>query len=59
MRILRIVALSLLSMLTIGLVIGIGSSETGPVEKVVLGMFVGALVFVASRVGRLGRHASL
>jgi hypothetical protein len=57
MRLLRIALMVVLVFLTLGVVIAIGSPETGPLEKIVLGGLIVALVLAAARVQRLGRNA--
>ena len=58
MRLLRIALLVVLCFLALGVVVGIGAPETGPIEKVVLGVGLVGLVVLAARVGRLGRAST-
>ena len=55
MRVLRIALLVVLCFLALGVVLGMGAPETGPVEKVVLGAGLLGLVALATLVGRIGR----
>jgi hypothetical protein len=59
-RLLRIALQVVLFFLLLSLVVAIGSAETGIVEKIGLGAAVAVLVWLASRVRRIGapmRHA--
>jgi hypothetical protein len=57
MRLIRFVLLSLIALLMIGtVVIGLGSENTGVVEKVVLVAFGGLLILAAVKVHHLGTH---
>jgi len=54
-RVLRLALLSLIALLMVSTVmIGLGSANTGPVEKVVLVAFGGALIMAAVKVHHLG-----
>jgi hypothetical protein len=63
-RLARVLALLFLAFLAVTLVIGIGTSETGVIEKAVLLVLVAGCVFLAAKVskfatrteGRLHRH---
>ncbi len=54
MRLLRIAIQCLLVLLLVGIAVGIGASETGTAEKIVLGAIAGLLVCTAFWVRRLG-----
>ena len=43
--------------LLLGLVVGLGSAETGVVEKGVLAVLAGVLIWVAARVRRIGARS--
>jgi hypothetical protein len=59
MRLLRIVLLSIIALLMVStVVIGLGTSGTGIVEKGVLIAFGGLLVLAAVKVQSLGTHPS-
>jgi hypothetical protein len=54
MRLIRLALQAVLFFLLLGTVVGIGSAETGAVEKVVLAAVAGLLVWAAALVRRLG-----
>jgi hypothetical protein len=54
MRLVRLVLLIAMAFLALGIVIGIGAKETGPVEKVVLGILLVAVFVAAIPVRRIG-----
>ena len=59
-RLLRLALQVVLFFLLSSLVVAIGAAETGILEKAALGAIVGVLVWLASRVRRIGapmRHA--
>jgi peptidoglycan/LPS O-acetylase OafA/YrhL len=54
-RVLRLALLSIIALLMVSTVVmGLGSANTGPVEKVVLAAFGGALILAAVKVHHLG-----
>jgi hypothetical protein len=63
-RLARVVVLLLLAFVTLSLVIGLGTSETGFLEKVVLLLLIAGCIFLAAKVStfatrteaRLQRH---
>jgi hypothetical protein len=63
-RLARVLALLFLAFLTVSLVIGLGTSETGVIEKAVLVVLMAGCVFLAAKVttfatraqARLQRH---
>jgi hypothetical protein len=58
LRLLRIALQVVIFFLLIGVVMGIGAAETGPIEKVVLVPIGLALVWLAAQVRGLGRPTS-
>jgi peptidoglycan/LPS O-acetylase OafA/YrhL len=55
MRLIRLVLLSIIALLMVSTVVmGLGSANTGPVEKVVLVAFGGVLILAAVKVHHLG-----
>jgi hypothetical protein len=59
MRLLRVVLLSIIALLMVStVVIGLGTSGTGLVEKGVLIAFGGLLILAAVKVQSLGTHPS-
>jgi hypothetical protein len=59
MRLLRLVLLSIIALLMVStVVIGLGTSDTGFVEKGVLIAFGGLLILAAVKVHSLGTHPS-
>jgi hypothetical protein len=54
MRLVRIALQGVLFFLLLGVVVAIGSQETGVTEKLVLAVFAGALVWLAAQVRRIG-----
>ena len=52
-RLARVLALLLLAFFTVSLVIGVGTSETGVIEKVVLLALIAGCVFLAAKVSAL------
>ncbi|HKH18826.1 MAG TPA: hypothetical protein VKA57_14960 [Solirubrobacteraceae bacterium] len=54
MRLLRLALQAVLFFLLLGAVIGIGSGETGAVEKLVVAVVAGLLICVAARLRRIG-----
>ena len=56
-RLARVLVLLLLAFFTVSLVIGVGASETGVIEKVVLLALIAACVFLAAKVSTLATKA--
>ncbi len=56
-RLARVFVLLLLAFLTVSLVIGLGSSDTGVIEKVVLLTLIAGCVFLAAKVSTLATRA--
>jgi hypothetical protein len=56
-RLARVLVILLLATFTISLVVGVGSSETGAVEKVVLLALIAGCVVVAAKVSTLATKA--
>jgi len=54
MRLLRLALQAVLFFLLLGAVIGIGSGETGAVEKLVVAVVAGVLIWIAARLRRVG-----
>jgi hypothetical protein len=54
LQVVRIVLLVLMTLLTIGLVVALASSETGPIEKTVLAVFVIGVIAASAKVRRIG-----
>jgi hypothetical protein len=54
MRLLRLALQAVLFFLLLGAVIGIGASETGTLEKLVLAAFAALLIWLATLVRRIG-----
>ena len=54
-RLLRIILMVVLFFLVLGVVVAIGRPETGPLEKVVLGVGLAGLFCLAALVQKLGR----
>ena len=58
MRLIRFALRLVLFFLAIAAVVAIGTTGTGPIEKVVLGLGLVGLVVLAAQVGRLGRTSA-
>ena len=58
MRLVRLAIQTVLFFLLLGAVVGIGSQETGAVEKVFLAVLAVGLGFVAIRVRRIGASSA-
>jgi hypothetical protein len=56
-RLARVLLIIALAFLTISLVMGIGTPSTGPVEKLVLLVLIGACVYAAAKVSALTERA--
>ena len=56
-RLARVLLLLLLVFFTVSLVIGLGTPETGVIEKVVLLALIGGCVFLAAKVSTLATRA--
>jgi hypothetical protein len=56
-RLAKVLVLLLLAFLTVSLVIGLGTSDTGVVEKVVLLALIAVCVFLAAKVETLATRA--
>lgn len=56
-RLVRVLLILLLATFTISLVIGVGSPETGAVEKVVLLALIAGCVVIAAKVSTLATRA--
>jgi hypothetical protein len=56
-RLARVLALLLLAVFTVSLVIGLGTSDTGVIEKVVLLALIAGCVFLAAKVSRFATRA--
>ena len=54
LRVVRIVLLVLMTFLTIGLVVALASTETGPIEKIVLAVLVFGVIAASAPVRRIG-----
>jgi hypothetical protein len=54
LHVVRIVLLALMSFLTIGLVVALANEETGPIEKIVLAVFVIGVIAASAPVRRIG-----
>jgi hypothetical protein len=54
LRLVRFVLLSVMTLLVLGLVIAVGTPETGPLEKAVAALAIVAVVTVAGPVRRIG-----
>jgi hypothetical protein len=54
MRLIRLALQVVLFFLLVGVAIGIGSAETGALEKLVLAIVAGVLVWLAALVRRIG-----
>ena len=57
LRVLRLALQLVLFFLLLGVVVGIGSQDTGTVEKVVLALLAVGLALVAVRVRRIGARS--
>jgi hypothetical protein len=53
-RVVRFVLLALMTFLTIGLVVALASRETGPIEKIVLAVFIIGVIAASAPVRRIG-----
>ena len=54
LHVVRIALLVLMTFLTIGLVVALASRETGPIEKIVLAVFVIGVIAASAPVRRIG-----
>jgi hypothetical protein len=58
-RLAKVLALLLLAFFTVSLVIGLGTSETGVIEKVVLLALIAGCVFLAAKVSTFATRAQV
>jgi len=56
-RLARVLVLLLLAFLSVSLVVGLGTSDTGIIEKVVLLALIAGCVFLAAKVSTLAARA--
>ena len=54
LRLLRIAILLVMTFIVLSFIIAVASPETGPVEKMILGIAVVGVIFAAPQVRRLG-----
>jgi hypothetical protein len=58
LRLLRFALLVVLAFLALGMVVAIATPETGPIEKIALGVMLAGVFVVAAPVRRIGLHHS-
>ena len=58
LRLVRIALLVVMTFLTLGFVIGLAAPETGPVEKIALGLMVAGMALLAVPARRIGSVSS-